>query len=107
MCFKARWWWHMPLSPALEMQRQVDLCKFEASLVYRSSSNIARRSIVVRPVLVERRGRELRGFTAMNSMASVSHKNQREQGSWEPLWKQTRPDSLLRSHTTLAYHQFL
>lgn len=32
----------MPLSPALEMQRQVDLCKFEVSLGYRASSKTAR-----------------------------------------------------------------
>ena len=29
---EARWWWYMPLIPALERQRQ------EASLVYRASS---------------------------------------------------------------------
>ena len=28
----------MPLIPALRWQRQVDLCEFEASLVYRPSS---------------------------------------------------------------------
>ena len=32
----------MPLIPALEKQRQADLCEFEASLVYRASSSIAR-----------------------------------------------------------------
>ena len=32
----------MPLIPALRKQRQVDLCRFEASLVYRVSSRKAR-----------------------------------------------------------------
>ena len=32
----------MPLIPALKRQRQVDLCEFEASLVYIVSSRIAR-----------------------------------------------------------------
>ena len=35
------WWWHTPLIPALGKQRQVDLCEFEASLVYRASSRTA------------------------------------------------------------------
>jgi hypothetical protein len=35
-------WWCIPLTPALERQRQVDLCEFEASLVYRVSSRTAR-----------------------------------------------------------------
>ena len=39
---KARWWWCTPLIPALGKQRQVDLCVFEASLVYRVSSRTAR-----------------------------------------------------------------
>ena len=34
-----RWpWWCTPLIPALRRQRQVDLCEFEASLVYRARS---------------------------------------------------------------------
>jgi hypothetical protein len=32
---------YRPLIPALRMQRQVDLCEFEASLVYRASSKTA------------------------------------------------------------------
>ena len=32
----------MPLVPTLRRQRQVDLCQFEASLVYRVSSRAAR-----------------------------------------------------------------
>ena len=37
-------WWCMPLIPALrrQKQRQMDLCEFEASLVYRVSSRKAR-----------------------------------------------------------------
>jgi hypothetical protein len=31
-------WWCTPLNPALRRQRQADLCEFEASLVYKSSS---------------------------------------------------------------------
>ena len=33
------WWWQMPLILALGKQRQVDLCEFEASLVYKVSSS--------------------------------------------------------------------
>ena len=31
-------WWRTPLVPALGKQRLVDLCEFEASVVYRVSS---------------------------------------------------------------------
>jgi len=34
----AGWWWSMPLVLELGRQRQVDLCMFKASLVYRVSS---------------------------------------------------------------------
>ena len=37
-CASVKWWWHTPLIPALGRQRQVDLCEFGASLVYRASS---------------------------------------------------------------------
>jgi hypothetical protein len=32
--FVARWWWFFPLIPTLRKQKQVDLCEFEASLIY-------------------------------------------------------------------------
>jgi hypothetical protein len=35
-------WWYRLLMPALRRQKQVDLCEFKASLVYRESSRIAR-----------------------------------------------------------------
>ena len=38
----ARWLWYTPLILALQRQRQVDLCKFKASLIYRVSSRRAR-----------------------------------------------------------------
>jgi len=34
--------WHAPLIPALRRKRQVDLCEFEARLVYRVSFRTAR-----------------------------------------------------------------
>jgi hypothetical protein len=40
--FPTRWWWHGTLIPAPRRQRQVDLCKFKASLVYRVSSRTAK-----------------------------------------------------------------
>ena len=39
---KKRAWWCMPLILALRRQRQVGLCEFKASLVYRVSSRKAR-----------------------------------------------------------------
>ena len=39
---RAGQWWFKPLIPKLKRQRQVDLCEFEASLVYKSSSRTAR-----------------------------------------------------------------
>ena len=41
----AELWWHTPLIPALRRQRQVDFYEFKASLVYRVSSRIARRTL--------------------------------------------------------------
>jgi hypothetical protein len=35
-------WWHTHLIPALKRQRQVGLSEFQASLVYRENSKIAR-----------------------------------------------------------------
>jgi hypothetical protein len=35
-------WWHLPLIPALGRQRQEDLCKFQASLIYIVSFRTAR-----------------------------------------------------------------
>ena len=39
---RAGQWWRMSLIPALRRQRQVDLSEFEASLVYKMSSRIAK-----------------------------------------------------------------
>ena len=35
-------WWCIPFNPVPERQRQVDLCNFEATLVYVVSSRLAR-----------------------------------------------------------------
>lgn len=34
-CDYSQAWWHTPVMPALQRQRQVDLCDFKANLVYR------------------------------------------------------------------------
>ena len=39
---------HTPLIPALRRQRQVNLCEFEVSLVYRVSSGYTKKSPVVK-----------------------------------------------------------
>jgi hypothetical protein len=39
--YTSREWWHLPLIPPLRRQSQVDLCEFEASLVYIVSSSTA------------------------------------------------------------------
>jgi hypothetical protein len=36
------WWWCMPLIPALNRQRQVDLFEFKARLIYRASFRTSR-----------------------------------------------------------------
>jgi hypothetical protein len=40
--FSGQTWWCTPLIPALGRQRQVDLCEFEASLLYKVSYRTAR-----------------------------------------------------------------
>jgi hypothetical protein len=45
----------MPLIPALRRQREVDLCEFEASLVYRVNLSTAK-STQRNPVLKNQRG---------------------------------------------------
>ena len=45
--------WCMLLIPALVRQRQADLCEFEAILVYRASSRIARAVTQRNPVSVK------------------------------------------------------
>ena len=49
--------------PALRRQRQVDLCEFEASLVYKASSRTARAVTQRNPVL-EKNGRKTKPFLA-------------------------------------------
>lgn len=44
-------WWLTPLTPALKKQRQVDLCDFMASPVYKTSSTTARALTQRNPVL--------------------------------------------------------
>lgn len=47
----------MPLVPALRKQRQVDLCEFEASLVYKVSSRTAK-ATQRHPVLEKRKEKQ-------------------------------------------------
>jgi hypothetical protein len=42
---KAGWWRLTPLIPTPGRQRQVDLCEFKASLVYRVNSRTARATL--------------------------------------------------------------
>jgi hypothetical protein len=42
----ARRWWCTPLIPALGRQWQVDLCEFEASLVYRAAKATQRNLVL-------------------------------------------------------------
>ena len=44
-------WCHTSLNPALRKQRHVDLCEFEASLVYSVSSRTARDVYMEKPCL--------------------------------------------------------
>jgi hypothetical protein len=37
-----RWWWYVPLILALGSHRQMDLCEFKVSLLYRVSSKTAK-----------------------------------------------------------------
>ena len=50
----------MPLIPALGRQRQVDLCEFKASLVYRASSRTARAVTQRNPVSKNKRKKKKR-----------------------------------------------
>ena len=49
-------WYHTPLIPALGRQKLADLCEFEASLVYRSSSRTARATL--RNLILKRKKKE-------------------------------------------------
>ena len=40
--FRVGLWWHMPVIPILGRKRQVDLCEFKFSLVYRAYFSTAR-----------------------------------------------------------------
>lgn len=37
ICITAKWWWPTPLTPAAWRKRQVDLCEYKVSMVYRVS----------------------------------------------------------------------
>jgi hypothetical protein len=38
----ARWWWYMLIVLALERKREVDICEFKVSLIYRAISRTAK-----------------------------------------------------------------
>lgn len=61
-------WWHRPLISALGRQRQVNLCEFEASLVYRASSRIGFKATQRNPMLEKK----INKTTATNSFTPSS-----------------------------------
>ena len=52
----------MPLTAALEKQRQVDLCEFEASLVYEVSSNTSKEGHTEKPCLKRQKIKQSKKF---------------------------------------------
>ena len=50
----------MPLILALRMQRQADLCEFEASLVYKGSSRIVKDCYIEKPCLGKTKTKNLK-----------------------------------------------
>jgi hypothetical protein len=63
----ARQWWHIPLRPTLGKQRQAE---FEASLVYRVSSRIAR-AMQRNPVLEKKKERKEKKSRNLNCNATL------------------------------------
>jgi hypothetical protein len=51
-------WWYIPLIPALQRQRQVDLCDFKANLVYKVSSRTAKAITQRNPVTIIERNKQ-------------------------------------------------
>ena len=54
----------MPLIPALGSQRQVNLCEFEASLVYRASSKTARATHRIPVLEKKKKERKIKAVSA-------------------------------------------